>query len=1006
MDTDGAPEVTELRVDVLGPLRLHVDGRLVDVPGRRRRAVLALLALASGHVVTVDALIDALWPDDPPDSGSQALHSHISRLRRNLGPAAHRLRRHGAGYLLRLADDELDVTAARRLAAQVTAQLRSDPRQAADTARAALALWRGQALQEFTQVAPLIAEAVGLAELHRQLRDDALQARLADGDPGVTADAASAAGAEPLRERGTTLLMRALAAEGRTAEAMAVAAAYRRELAEQTGLDPGPALSALEHQIAAGALAPPPTAASAARTIARPSGPMVGRDRDSAELHRLLESHATITVTGPGGVGKTRLALDVAADLGQRAGAQSVLVALAAVTDPARVPEAVASTLGLRITPDASPAGVADALAAHRLLLVLDNCEHVAAACRELITALQTRAPGVRILATSRVTLHVPGEFVVRLQPLPLPRDTTDLQALSRQPSVLAFLEHGRRRSPDFTLTTDDAGPLVEVIRRLDGLPLAIELAAGQLAVLSVTALRDRLGRALDVLGADRPEEDARQRTLRATIRWSYCLLTSPEQALLRALAPFPGGADLATVEMLAADTVHGTDPLVVLARLVDASLVVTDVQRTGRYSLLETVRDFLLHDIDLRGERASAERRFLSWARRSALDIGAQLFSADEAAADRRLRAELANLRAARDLARLRGDEDLRVDITLAFDEAAIWRDIQELWSWCLELADDPRLAGHPRQVALLGGAAEAAWLQGELDRSVELARSGIDIATRDEQDGGGLDGDGRHRCWSALAAVALFRTDFAAARAAWLQGATTDPLPAGHLAGAALAAVYAGDRGDAVDLLVRARAANVAGPCTSHRAFIDYVAGEAAADNDTDAAILAYTAAVEQARRCGARFVEGVAMLGLASVWTATGNVAAAADGFRFLLDYWLSTGNRTQLWTTARNAAWLLLEHGRNRVAAILLTAADAADAAAAVDAGAAARAARAYATLDDLLGSGMLAAIRRDARNAGAERVVELARQELGELADLDPDRTAVSPDDPARPGRAG
>ncbi|WP_425559049.1 ATP-binding protein, partial [Cryptosporangium minutisporangium] len=375
---------------------------------------------------------------------------------------------------------------------------------------------------------------------------------------------------------------------------------------------------------------------------------------------------------------------------------------LAEVTEDARVTDAVATALGLRIGGGPAPRAVADALADRPLLLLLDNCEHVIAACRELVTALLTRAPGLRVLATSRVTLHVPGEYVVRLQPLPLPRSTSTLGELAHQPGVRAFVEHARRRDPAFALTTGDADAVVEVIRRIDGLPLAIELAAGQLAVLPPTALRDRLGRALDALSADRPEGDARHRTLRTTIDWSYRLLDDAERALLRALATFPGGAELSTVEKLAAEAAPGTDPLVPLSRLVDASFVLPE-RRDGdaRYRMLETVRAFALEDAAARGERDAAERAFLAWARETARSLGAGLNGPDETPWDRRLRAELANLRAARDLARARDDLDLIVDVTLALDEAAIYRDLEELWNWSVELADEPGLREHPRAAA-----------------------------------------------------------------------------------------------------------------------------------------------------------------------------------------------------------------------------------------------------------------------------------------------------------------
>ena len=419
-----------LRGDLLGPLVLRVDGRAVDVPGTRRRALLALLALEGDRGMSAERLIDALWPDDPPDNAIQALYNHVSRLRRHLGPYADRLERHATGYRLKLAPDELDVDAARRLS--------STNRQAA------LALWRGPALVEFRVMPALETESVGLDELRLQLVDDLLEERLARGDRTVVVDAAAAAAASPLRERTALLHVRALASDGRTAEAMAVAQTFRRRLVEETGLDPTPALAELEQLVAAGDLERPHTVIT--RQVAKPDAPMVGRQDDREEVMRLLRANSMVTITGPGGVGKTRLGLDIAAD--PIHGADVVLVELAAVDRPERVSQAATSTLGLRTTGQVLPADVATALSDRRLLLVLDNCEHVVDACRDLVSAVRRHAPHVYVLATSRTILHVPGEYVIRLQPLPVPRDSSDLDALSRQPGVRAFIEHAQRRQP------------------------------------------------------------------------------------------------------------------------------------------------------------------------------------------------------------------------------------------------------------------------------------------------------------------------------------------------------------------------------------------------------------------------------------------------------------------------------------------------------------------------------------------------------------------------------
>ena len=448
---------------------------------------------------------------------------------------------------------------------------------------------------------------MALDELRLRLHDELVQARIEVGDGSAVADASAAVAADPLRERGVLLLMQALAREGRAAEAMAAGTTYRRRLAEETGLDPGPALGRLEQEIASGELAGADRAPawSARRTVARPSGPLVGRQQEHDEVLRLLAGHRVVTLTGPGGVGKTRLALEVAAALAELDQVDAVVVDLAAVEDASRVVQAVVSTLGLRLVAAEQPTAldVAAALADATLLLVLDNAEHVAQACRDLVDAVDRHATGVRVLVTSRVTLHAHSEYVVRLQPLPTPRDAQDLAALERQPSVRAFLEHARRRDRSYELTALDAEPLVEILQHLDGLPLAIELVAGQVAMLPLAAVRDRLGRALDlVTGADGHEED-RQRTLRVTIRWSYDRLTPAQQTLLRAVAAFPGGVDLATVEELAGEVAPGHDPVRLLQGLADASLLDVDPGRT-RYRLLFTVRAFLLEEVAALGER------------------------------------------------------------------------------------------------------------------------------------------------------------------------------------------------------------------------------------------------------------------------------------------------------------------------------------------------------------------------------------------------------------------
>jgi predicted ATPase/DNA-binding SARP family transcriptional activator len=976
-------------VDLLGPLLLRVGGGAVEVPGARRRALLALLALADGRAVGVDTLVDALWPDDPPETGPQALLSHVSRLRQHLGDEAHRLRRVGAAYALELEPPGTDVTLARALAARAAERLEVDPAGALELVQQARALWRGTALDGLDAFPDLVPDAVGLAELHRRLVDDELDARIRTGDVTACEDAARLRRADPLAERTAMLHVRALALAGRAPEALEEAARFRRLLVEETGLEPGPGLADLQRDVAAGLLRAKP--ATSQRSVVPPAGPMVGREGELAELRRLLAAEGdggtgVVTLVGTGGVGKTTLALHAAA--ADRAG-RVVVVHLAEVDQPERVADAVAAALGLQVPGGAE--AVAGALADQDdLLLVLDNCEHVLEGARGLMAALLDRPRAVRVLATSRTPLHVRGEFVVRLQPLPLPRDGRDPEQLARQPSVTAFVEHARRRGHDVDLGSDlDA--VVDVVTRLDGLPLAIELAAGRLGSLPLPVMRRLLEDALDVLAADRASGDGRQRTLRDTVEWSYRLLDGTERTLLLHLAVPPGGAGLDDVEAMgAAAGLTTPEVLDVLHRLVDASLVVVraDGGRPSgvRYGLLETVRAFALDRLVAEGALPDAYDAFVTRTRETGRDIGRRLHGPDEPAADARLRAELANLSAVWSHLLAQGDLDAAAELLLDFDEAAVWRDLTDIWSWALELSRQPRLIGHRYEVAVLGAAAEAAWLTGSLDDARRLSGRALDLPVAPPAAAVPSSPDlGPRRAWSAAATVALFEGDGNRARRCWEAAASGAAFPSSHLGGAALGAAYAGDLVGAADLLDRARAAERVRPSPGDTAWADYVAGEIAAlHGHWDEAARDYGRAVTGARASGRSLVEGVATVGLASAWTASGQNAAAAQAYGELLRRWERTGSRTQLWTTARNAAALLSGTGHAETALTLLLAADRAEGAAAVGAAHAERSSETRATAEAALLPDQLA---RAAQVAATSSAAELVRLALEALADV-------------------
>ncbi|MFI8892649.1 BTAD domain-containing putative transcriptional regulator [Streptomyces paradoxus] len=675
---------------------LRSDGSVVPVGGARLRALLTVLALRAGRTVPVGLLVDEVWGGQPPADAPGALQALVGRLRRALGADA--VASVEGGYRLTAAPDDVDLHRFERLTGEgLRALADGDPAKAAVVLDDALALWRGPALAD-------LPDRTAEAARRDTRRLDALRARhtaaLALGRAEQSLPELTAlCDGHPLDEPLQALRLRALRDAGRAAEALDAFEDVRRLLADRLGADPGPELRALHTELLRLGDTPVPAPARPAGNLRARLTSFIGRETDIETIRGDLAEARLVTLLGPGGAGKTRLSQETAETVREAMPGGVWLAELAPVDDPDAVPEAVLTALGARETvlygagAEGIRAAVADRLddpverlAEHcsrpGMLLILDNCEHVADAAARLTEELLARCPDLTVLATSREPLGVPGELLRPVEPLP-------------EPVALRLLaDRGAAARPGFRIA-DDPGACAEICRRLDGLPLAIELAAARLRMLTPRQIADRLDDRFRLLTSGSRTVLPRQQTLRAVVDWSWDLLDEEERDVLRRLSVFAGGCDLP-----AAEAVCGPAALEVLGSLVDRSLVVaappgSPADGEMRYRLLETVAEYAAERLDESGRRADAERAHLTYFRELARVTDPLLRGAGQLAAIQRLEREYENLRTAlRHAVALRDEQEA---LCLALSLVWYWqmRDLRiEARNWCREvmaLGPDP---------------------------------------------------------------------------------------------------------------------------------------------------------------------------------------------------------------------------------------------------------------------------------------------------------------------------
>jgi predicted ATPase/DNA-binding SARP family transcriptional activator/Tfp pilus assembly protein PilF len=643
---------------ILGSVEAEDNGLTLDLGGLRERTLLARLLLSANQVVSADRLAEDLWSGNPPPHSTATLRVYISRLRRVLGPHADILLTQAPGYRLNVTDGQLDALRFERMVAAAEADMAAGRASAASvTLREALDLWRGPALSDVADMTFAQADATRLEEARLTALENRVDADLACGrHASLVAELDGLAPSHPLRERLTGQRILALYRSGRQAAALAAYGDLRDRLADELGIDPSPDLRRLQERILrqdpdldwhpaeageagnagagtrAGAADPRPPAGSRAENgppsrqpdaapvpgLPTETTSFIGREAELGTIEELLRLSRIVTLTGPGGCGKSRLAIRAGAQASGRYPDGVWLVELAPVSRADLVIPAVALALSAREEPGRTLLGSVTAqLRDTEGLLIVDNCEHVIDAAADMIATLLRGCPRLRILATSQTRLGVPGEATWPVPPLTVPAPgVRDPEVAAEVESVRLFCDRAALARPGFSLTSENVVAVSEACRQLDGIPLAIELAAARVSALTPAQLSARLGNRFRLLTGGSRAGLPRHRTLEAAIEWSHDLLSETEQVCFRRMAVFAGGCTMDAVEAVCPDAALPPDVVFeTVTALIDRSLLTTE-ERFGsmRYGMLESIHQYALGRLAAAGEVTAMRRRHLAW--------------------------------------------------------------------------------------------------------------------------------------------------------------------------------------------------------------------------------------------------------------------------------------------------------------------------------------------------------------------------------------------------------
>ena len=857
-------------VRVLGPIEVFVDGQDVTPTSPNQRIILAVLAAHPDHHVRADTLIDALWGTDPPPSAERTLRSYVSRLRTAFGTS---IVASGGGLCLRTNDIRLDsIEFERRVAA---AKLLNPPA-AAEALQSAIGLWRGDAFGELADAEAVCAQARALEHLRVSARKRLADALLRSGEFGSAVAEAEGLLAElPLDESAWETLIRALSASGRAADALQ---AYRRAYDELSavGLEPSKRLRQAESD-----------AFDTSAPLSTPSAPpphgalLLGRDPDLAALAELVDRQPLVTIVGPGGVGKTALAREVTRRRAAVHTGGMRVVELAAITDASAVPDAVVSALGL--TSDGSPAlAVLRRARFMDLVVLLDNCEHVLdTVCDVLGAVLGHDASTLRVVATSRELLGMPAEHAWPLEPLDCSQTDSPAQ------------EYFRRRadaSRPGSVGETDAGAITAIVRRLDGLPLAIELAAAQVATLGIADVGAQLDR------LSRRGGEPRHRTLRAAIEWSERLLPDHTKEALAQWTVFAGAVSLSDAQAVL--QVSRT----VISELAGCSLLSIEI-RAGRtyYRMLQTVRSVV-------GPASTATaRRHMEHFAEAAAQAAAALETPDEPTAHHRLVELIDELRVAHACAR-RADVETAVRMSMSLHRFGVSRLQTELLGWAAKLS--PLVQDRPAlRAAVDSSLSYRSVIAEQLDTARQRARSALIDAADDQT---------RCRALESLGDASMFLGDLESAVRWWSElvvvgrraGETYYELM-GYVGGA-MSLAYGGKKGEARKSLeeidTRFAAAELS---NSQKSWLAYLHGEVLLDDDPETALAAFARAIELADAADSHYVGGVARVSAITLQSRHAPAAVALPLYADVIERYVEVGSWSHLLTTMRNLVPTLTE-----------------------------------------------------------------------------------------------